>query len=83
MPSRRKYADNGDAAPAQFNNTFPAIEGVFDIIANAIDRKFARVDVSYDAAFGWSTATRGTSSSVVDSTASADAEPRPSPPRTS
>jgi hypothetical protein len=51
----RKYADNGAVVPAQFNSTFPTIEGMFDVIANAIDHNSARVDVSYDPGLGYPT----------------------------
>ena len=49
----RTYADDGALVPAQFNGTFPTIDGMFDKIQDAIDRNSARVDVSYDPARGY------------------------------
>ncbi len=49
----RTYADNGTPVPAQFNSTFPTIDGMFDTIQTAFDHNAARVDVSYDPALGY------------------------------
>ncbi|MEO5815353.1 MAG: DUF6174 domain-containing protein [Gemmatimonadaceae bacterium] len=51
----RKYADNGDAVSATFNSTFPTVDGMFNVIASAIDNHSARVDVSYDPILGYPT----------------------------
>jgi len=49
----RTYADNGAVVPAQFNSTFPTIDGMFEEIEDGFDHDFARVDVSYDPALGY------------------------------
>ncbi|MEO8335348.1 MAG: DUF6174 domain-containing protein [bacterium] len=51
----RTYADDGSAVPAQFNDVFPTIDGVFELIADAIDHNSARVDVTYDPVYGYPT----------------------------
>ena len=51
----RTYSDNGAAVPAQYNDIFPTIDGMFAVIFNATDRNAARVDVAYDPAFGFPT----------------------------
>jgi hypothetical protein len=44
----RTYAETGQPVPAQWHDLFPAMEGVFDIVRDALDRDAAEFDVQYD-----------------------------------
>jgi hypothetical protein len=49
----RTYADNGLPVPAQWHNLFPAMEGIFLIVREALDRKAAEFEVQYDPIRGY------------------------------
>jgi Family of unknown function (DUF6174) len=44
----RVYVADGSDVPSAFASDFPAVEGLFDIIEDAIDRNAHRIDVTYD-----------------------------------
>jgi hypothetical protein len=49
----RRYVSSGEPVPAQWATLFPTMEGVFDVIAEALDRSAERIDVSYDSRYGF------------------------------
>jgi hypothetical protein len=51
----RTYVDDGTPVPAASISLFSTIEGVFDIIGNAVDHNYAHVGVTYDTALAYPT----------------------------
>jgi hypothetical protein len=49
----RTYVATGLPVPTQWAPLFPAVEGVFAIVSEAIDRKAHELDVEYDASRGY------------------------------
>jgi hypothetical protein len=49
----RAYADSGRPVPEQWHNLFPPMEGVFQIVREALDRNAAEFDVQYDPEQGY------------------------------
>lgn len=50
--AERVYVESGDPVSPSFADLFPAVEGLFDVIADAIARDAFRIDVMYDADTG-------------------------------
>jgi hypothetical protein len=48
----RTYVQSGQPVTAQYASLFPAMEGVFDLIEDALDRGADRIEVSYDSRYG-------------------------------
>ncbi|MEO7456430.1 MAG: DUF6174 domain-containing protein [Gemmatimonadaceae bacterium] len=48
----RTYADDGTPFTSSFAASFPTIDGLFDIVADAISRKAATLESSYDPVTG-------------------------------
>lgn len=48
----RTYVETGQAVPARWAPFFPPVEGLFDLIGDAIAADAASLDVTYDPAFG-------------------------------
>ena len=44
----RTYIDSGEAVPALFQDLFPTVDGLFDVLRDAIERQAHRIDVTYD-----------------------------------
>jgi hypothetical protein len=44
----RTYQDSGQPVSTTYEGLWPAVEGVFDIIQDAIDREAHRIEVEYD-----------------------------------
>ena len=44
----RTYQDSGEPVSATYEGMWPAVEGVFDIVQDAIDRGAHRIEVEYD-----------------------------------
>lgn len=44
----RTYQDTGQPVSATYEGLWPAVEGIFDIIQDAIDREAHRIEVEYD-----------------------------------
>jgi hypothetical protein len=49
----RVYAQSGAAVPAQLADAFPAVEGLFALVDDAIRNNTTPLVVQYDAAFGY------------------------------
>ena len=49
----RRYADTGLAIDPRFTSLFPAVEGLFAIVDDAVARNAAQLDVQYDAERGF------------------------------
>lgn len=49
---RRVYANNGQEVPADIAPSFPSIDGLFDLIEDALDQGVDEVQVFYDPATG-------------------------------
>ncbi len=49
----RRYADTGLAIDPRFASSFPAVEGLFAVVDDAVARKAALLDVQYDAVRGF------------------------------
>jgi hypothetical protein len=49
----RRYEDTGADVPAQIAPAYPTVDGLFDVIAEAIGQHAATVDVLYDASRGF------------------------------
>lgn len=49
------YADDGTAVEPEFFSRYETIEGLFDLIQEAIEKGAARIDVSYDEKYGYPT----------------------------
>src|SRR5688572_29894540 len=49
----RTYVASGRPVGAQWTSLFPAMEGVFDIVREALDRNADQLDVSYDGRLGY------------------------------
>ena len=47
VATSRTYVSSGEAVPAVFEESFPTVEGLFDILRDAIDRDAFRIDVTY------------------------------------
>jgi len=63
----RTYVDNGAAVPAVYVSIFPTIDGVFDVIADAVAHKYAHVGVTYDPSLSYPTSIGlDVSTSLVD-----------------
>jgi hypothetical protein len=48
----RVYSDSGAAVPEAFADLFPSVDGLFDILEDALARPAENVDVTWDAASG-------------------------------
>lgn len=46
--SGRTYIDSGDPVPAPLGELFPTVDGLFDVLFDAIEREAYRIDVTYD-----------------------------------
>ena len=46
--SDRTYVDSGDPVPAPLGDLFPTVDGLFDVLLDAIEREAHRIDVTYD-----------------------------------
>jgi hypothetical protein len=44
----RTYVDGDQPVPAQWHDLFPDMEGVFDVVRDAVERRAAVLDVQYD-----------------------------------
>lgn len=44
----RTYINSGDPVPAQFVDLFPSVDGLFDLLREALESDAHRVDVTYD-----------------------------------
>jgi hypothetical protein len=44
----RSYIDTGEPVPALFEDLFPTVDGLFDVLRDAIEREAHRIDVTYD-----------------------------------
>jgi hypothetical protein len=51
----RVYVETGQAVPAQWENLFPAMEGVFQIVHDALRRGADQIDAEYDDRLGYPT----------------------------
>src|SRR5512140_140803 len=51
----RSYADTGEAVSAQWNASFPTIDGLFDLVAAANARHPASLVAAYDTSLGYPT----------------------------
>jgi hypothetical protein len=51
----RKYADTGETVAANFNTSFPSIDGLFDALVQANARKPAVLDATYHPSLGYPT----------------------------
>jgi hypothetical protein len=51
----RTYVQTGQPVTTQHTALFPAIEGVFDVIVDALDRGADRLEVTYDGRYGFPT----------------------------
>ena len=49
----RQYVDNGNPVPDQWTSYFPAMEGVFQIVYDAIHRDADEVSATYDGRLGY------------------------------
>ena len=49
----RRYADTGLAIDPRFASLFPAVEGLFAVVDDAVARHAAQLDVQYDAVRGF------------------------------
>jgi hypothetical protein len=49
----RTYVASGQAVPSQFASLFPTVDGAFQIVSEAIDRKADKLEVEYDSALGY------------------------------
>jgi len=45
---QRMYVESGDPVPGAYDDLFPRVSGLFDILEDALDRDAYRVDVTYD-----------------------------------
>lgn len=48
----RVYVASGDTVPQEFSDLFPPVDGLFDILQEAVDRPAANVDVTWDPIWG-------------------------------
>ena len=46
--SERVYVETGDPVDVTFADHFPAVDGLFDVLADAYEREAAQIDVTYD-----------------------------------
>lgn len=44
----RAYVDGGDAVPEPYRDLFPSVDGLFDLLRDALERDAYRVTVTYD-----------------------------------
>ena len=44
----RTYVDSGDPVPPLLADLFPTVDGLFDVLLDAIERDAHRIDVTYD-----------------------------------
>ena len=44
----RTYIDSGETVPGLFEDLFPTVDGLFDVLRDAIEREAHRIDVTYD-----------------------------------
>jgi hypothetical protein len=51
-PTERVYVDTGDPVPAQAEDAFPSVDGLFAIIEDALDEDAHSVEVIYDQSTG-------------------------------
>ncbi|HUP19228.1 MAG TPA: DUF6174 domain-containing protein [Gemmatimonadota bacterium] len=49
----RIYTETGDPVPEAWARLFPDVEGLFDVVEDAIERNADRIDVTYDPRFGY------------------------------
>ena len=49
----RRYVQSGQPVTAQYVQLFPSMEGVFDLIEDALDRDAGRIEVTYDSRYGY------------------------------
>ncbi len=49
----RNYADDGTPVAAQFASSFPSIDGLFDIVVDARNRRAAQSDATFDGTLGY------------------------------
>jgi hypothetical protein len=49
----RKYVASGLPVPSQWASLYPSIDGVFGIVAEAIERRADKLDIEYDPALGY------------------------------
>lgn len=48
----RVYVDSGTSVAGDLATVFPSVDGLFDVLRSAIDRRAARIDVTYDPDLG-------------------------------
>ena len=48
-----RYADSGDEVDPSYYNQFNTIEGMFDLVAQALDKNPANIVISYDEEYGY------------------------------
>jgi hypothetical protein len=48
----RRYVESGQPVTAQYTALFPTMEGVFEVIEDALDRDADRLEVTYDGRYG-------------------------------
>jgi hypothetical protein len=51
----RTYVQSGQPVTGQYTTLFPAMEGVFEVIEDALDRGVDRIEVTYDGRYGYPT----------------------------
>ena len=49
----RRYVQTGQPVSARYVELFPSMEGVFDLLEDALDREAGRIDVRYDSRYGF------------------------------